>query len=551
MQIDLKRVIEAVGKEKNVERELLVQALSEAILSAARKFYGECLFEAKYNEETEEIELVRYRVVTSNEDYRDPLKEIRQSEAVEMDPTLRVGDEVGEPLATDQLGRIAAQAAKQVIMQKMLEAEKDKVVADFKDRKGQLITGFVRRFDKSDVIVDLGSCEGVLPMREQIPGEKFKIKDKVTCYLLDVRRATRGPQLILSRAHPELLIRLFEQEVAEISEGIVVVQSAARDPGSRSKIAVYSTEPSVDPVGACVGIKGSRVQAIVQELRGEKIDIIPYERDPARFVCNALAPADVSKVVVNERLRTMEVVVPDDNLSLAIGKRGQNVRLAAQLCGWKVDIRSESRMRELVQEYKAVLARIPSLGEMRAEILVNEGYKDPADIARMESKALSKLLRLEEEEAQTVLTGAAKLAEELEKNKSLLDEVSEFDPTLSGYDLDLNNEEKALDQLVAQTKAMPLLDPEKIALDAAPMDVRRYWMKLRGVGEHTASVLHAAGFKDFEALSAVTPEDVAHRTGLPLKLSGKLHAETAKITAEAKLRKAMAESPVAAESSPV
>jgi N utilization substance protein A len=551
MQIDLKKVIEAVGKEKNLDRDLLIQALSEAILSAAKKFYGDCLFEAKYNDETEEVELVRYKVVAADEDFRDPLKEIKQSDAVAMDPTLRVGDEVGEPLATDELGRIAAQAAKQVIVQKMHEAEKDKVVADFKDRKGQLITGFVRRFDKSDVIIDLGSCEGVLPTREQIPGEKFKIKDKVTSYLLDVRRSTRGPQLILSRAHPEVLIRLFEQEVAEIAEGIVVVQSAARDPGSRSKIAVYSTEPSVDPVGACVGIKGSRVQAIVQELRGEKIDIIPYERDPARFVCNALAPADVSKVVVNERLRTMEVVVPDDNLSLAIGKRGQNVRLAAQLCGWKVDIRSESRMRELVQEHKSVLARIPALGEMRAEILVNEGYKDPADIARMESKALSKLLRLEEEEAQQVLAGAAALAEDLEKNKSLLDEVSEFEPGLGAFDLDQNTEDQGIDLIVAQSKAQALLDPEKISIDAAPRETRRYWMKLRGVGEQTAAILHAGGFTDFASLASTTADEIAHRTGLPLKLSGKLHAETSKITADTRARASVGESAGSAEQAPV
>jgi len=551
MQIDLKKVIEAVGKEKNLDRDLLIQALSEAILSAAKKFYGDCLFEAKYNDETEELELVRYKVVAADEDFRDPLKEIKQSDAVAMDPTLRVGDEVGEPLATDELGRIAAQAAKQVIVQKMHEAEKDKVVADFKDRKGQLITGFVRRFDKSDVIIDLGSCEGVLPTREQIPGEKFKIKDKVTSYLLDVRRSTRGPQLILSRAHPEVLIRLFEQEVAEIAEGIVVVQSAARDPGSRSKIAVYSTEPSVDPVGACVGIKGSRVQAIVQELRGEKIDIIPYERDPARFVCNALAPADVSKVVVNERLRTMEVVVPDDNLSLAIGKRGQNVRLAAQLCGWKVDIRSESRMRELVQEHKAVLARIPALGEMRAEILVNEGYKDPADIARMESKALSKLLRLEEEEAQQVLAGAAALAEDLEKNKSLLDEVSEFEPGLGAFDLDQSTEDQGIDLIVAQSKAQALLDPEKVSIDAAPRETRRYWMKLRGVGEQTAAILHAGGFTDFASLATTTADDIAHRTGLPLKLSGKLHAETSKITADTRARASVGESAGSAEQAPV
>jgi N utilization substance protein A len=549
MQLDLKRVIEAVGKEKNVEKELLIEALTEAILTAARKFYGECLFEAKYNEEIEEVELWRYKVVTTDEEFQDELKEVPFSQATKMDTTLRVGDEIGEALPTEQLGRIAAQAAKQVIVQKMQEAEKDKIINDFKDRKGQLLTGFVRRFDKSDVIVDLGSCEGILPSREQIPTEKFKLKDKVTCLLLDVRRSTRGPQLVLSRAHPEVLIRLFEQEVSEIAEGIVIVQSAARDPGSRSKIAVYSNEPSVDPVGACVGVKGIRVQAIVQELRGEKIDIIPYDRDPARFVCNALAPADVSKVVVNERLRTMEVVVPDDNLSLAIGKRGQNVRLAAQLCGWKVDIRSESKMRELVQEHKAVLARIPSLGEMRAEILVNEGYKDPADIARMDTKSLSKLLRLEEEEAELVLAGALNLAEELERNKSVLDEVSDLTAVLDDeYGVSTEDfAEKELESIVARSKAQALLDPETIAADSAPMESRRYWMKLRGVGEQTASILHAAGFKTFADIAALSLEEVAHRTGLPLKLSGKLHVETSKIVADASPKPSLSEQSPGAE----
>jgi N utilization substance protein A len=327
-----------------------------------------------------------------------------------MDESLQIGDEVGEALPTDQLGRIAAQAAKQVIVQKMQEAEKEKIVRDFRDRKAQLVTGQVKRYDKQDLIIDLGSCEGVLPMREQIPNEKFKLRDKITCYVLDVKKSTRGPQVILSRAHPEMLVRLFEQEVTEIAEGIVIIQSAARDPGSRSKIAVYSTEQSVDPVGACVGVKGSRVQMVVQELRGEKIDIIPFDRDPARFVCNALAPAEVSKVIVNERVHTMEVIVPDDHLSLAIGRRGQNVRLAAQLTGWKVDIRSETKMRDLVQEYKAVLSQIPTLGEMRAEILVNEGYKDPTDVSRLDAKTLSKLLRLSPEESETVIAGAKELA---------------------------------------------------------------------------------------------------------------------------------------------
>ncbi|MCA2961977.1 MAG: transcription termination factor NusA [Silvanigrellales bacterium] len=541
MQVNLKQIIEAVGKEKNIDLQLLIGALKEALLTAAKKYFGECSFEAQYNEESEEIELFRYRVVVDDNAVSNPLREIALSEALALDDSLQAGDEMGEKLPTEALGRISAQSARQVIVQKMQEAEKERIIQDFRDRKHQLVTGQIRRFDKQDLIVDLGSYEGVLPAREQIPGEKFKIRDKITCYLLDAKKSTRGPQIVLSRAHPEMLVRLFEQEVAEIAEGVVVIHACARDPGSRSKIAVYSNEPSVDPVGACVGVKGSRVQAIVQELRGEKIDIIPYDRDPARFVCNALAPAEVSKVIVNERLHVMEVVVPDDHLSLAIGKRGQNVRLAAQLTGWKVDIRSEAKMRELVQEYRVVLSQIPALGEMRAEILVNEGYKDPSDVARMDPKTLVKLLRLSPEEAEQVVAGASELAARRHaKTESDVgdDELEAMLAGPSGLDEDVaegsavseeNVRDAALDALVAKSKPAPLMDPEKVDPKAVPGTVLQYWMKLRGVGEHTAAVLHTAGFTDFAQLASNSPDDIAVKTGLPYKFSGKIHAETSKV----------------------
>lgn len=538
MQIDLKRVIETVGKEKNIDRQLLIGALREAVLTAARKHFGDCVFETRFNEETEEIELIRYRIVVADNELTNISKQIPASEAIAMDDSLQIGDEIGEPLPTDQLGRIAAQAAKQAIVQKVMEAEKEKVVREFKDKKHQTVVGQVRRFDKADIIVDLGPTEGVLPVREQIPGEKYKIRDKVIAFVVDVKKSTRGPQVMLSRAHPELLIRLFEQEVTEISEGIVVIQSAARDPGSRSKIAVYSTEPSIDPVGACVGIKGARVQAIVQELRGEKIDIIPYDRDPARFVCNALAPSEPSKVIVNERLHIMEVVVPDEHLSLAIGKRGQNVRLAAQLTGWKVDIRSESKMRELVQEYKNVIAQIPALGEMRAEILVNEGYKDPADISRMDQRTLIKLLRLTPEEAEQVMQGAAELAASLDEQKAELstdEDLEDFhlgEPILDDEEEMTESEEAeaAIDDIVAKTRPQPLLDPEKVDIKNVPTERLRYWMQLKGVAEQIAAVIHTAGYSDFKSVASSNADEIAYKTGLPIKLSGKLHAETAKIS---------------------
>lgn len=534
MQIDLKRVIESVGKEKNIDRQLLIGALREAVLTAARKHFGDCVFETRFNEETEEIELIRYRIVVADEELVNNSKQIPASEALQMDDSLQVGDEIGEPLPTEQLGRIAAQAAKQAIVQKVMEAEKDKIVREFKDKKHQIVVGQVRRFDKADIIVDLGPTEGVLPVREQIPGEKYKIRDKVIAFVVDVKKSTRGPQVMLSRAHPELLIRLFEQEVTEISEGIVVIQSAARDPGSRSKIAVYSTEPSIDPVGACVGIKGARVQAIVQELRGEKIDIIPYDRDPARFVCNALAPSEPSKVIVNERLHIMEVVVPDEHLSLAIGKRGQNVRLAAQLTGWKVDIRSESKMRELVQEYKNVIAQIPALGEMRAEILVNEGYKDPADISRMDPRTLIKLLRLSPEEAELVIQGASGLASQTSQETELTtdEDLEDFhlgEPLGDVDEVESEEAEAAIDDIVAKTRPQPLLDPDKVDVKSVPVERLRYWMQLKGVAEQIAAVMHTAGFSDFQSVANSSADEIAYKTGLPVKLSGKLHAETTKI----------------------
>jgi len=532
MQFDLKRAVEAVGKEKNIDKELLISALKDAVLAAARKHFGDCIFEVRFNDETEEIELIRYRVVVANEALSNPHKEISLQDAIEMDESLQVGDEVGEQLPTEDLGRIAAQSAKQAVVQRVMEVEKDKIIQEFKEKKNQIIIGQVRRFDRSDIIVDLGSTEAVLPIREQIPNEKFKLRDRISALIVDVKKSIRGSHVILSRTHPEFLIRLFEQEVSEISEGLVMIQSAARDPGSRSKISVYTVEPSIDPVGACVGLKGARVQSIVQELHGEKIDIIPYDRDPARFVCNALAPSEPSKVIVNERLHIMEVVVPDDHLSLAIGKRGQNVRLAAQLSGWKVDIRSESKMKELSQEYKDLLSKITSLGEMRAEILVNEGYRDPADVARIDPRTLVNLLRLTPEEAEEVVSSAANLSEEIEQKSQTAD-----DEYLDGLQLEAHHSasdtvqavEAEIDEIVAKARPQPLLDPDKVDSKLVPRETLKEWMRLRGVAEHIAAVIHVAGFSNFSELARSNPEEIAYKTGLPLKLSGKIYAETAKL----------------------
>jgi transcription termination/antitermination protein NusA len=342
---NLKHTIDQIVKEKAIDKQVIVEALEQAVLTAANKKYRNTRdLEAHYNEEIGEVELFEF--VTVVEEVQDSYKEIDLEEAQEADPEVEVGDSLGMKMDASGFSRIAAQTAKQVIIQKVREAERETIFADFKDRIGELINGVVRRFEKGDLIIDLGRAEALLTHKDQAPREVYRQGDRVKALITDIRMTTKGPQILLSRVHPNVIVKLFEAEVPEIAEGIVEVMGVVREPGSRTKIAVYSHDSDVDPVGACVGMRGSRVQNVVSELRGEKIDIIPWSDDIARFACNALAPAVVSKVYVYEENREMEIVVADDQLSLAIGKRGQNVRLAAKLIGWKIDIKSESRAAE-------------------------------------------------------------------------------------------------------------------------------------------------------------------------------------------------------------
>jgi N utilization substance protein A len=342
---NLKHTIDQIVKEKAIDKQVIVEALEQAVLTAANKKYRNTReLEAHYNEEIGEVELFEF--VTVVEEVLDSYREIDLEEAREADPDVEVGDSLGMKMDASGFSRIAAQTAKQVIIQKVREAERETIFADFKDRIGELLNGVVRRFEKGDLVIDLGRAEAVLPHKEQAPREVYRQGDRVKALITDIRMTTKGPQILLSRVHPNVIVKLFEAEVPEIAEGIVEVMGVVREPGSRTKIAVYSHDHDVDPVGACVGMRGSRVQNVVSELRGEKIDIIPWSEDIARFACNALAPAVVSKVYVDEESREMEIVVADDQLSLAIGKRGQNVRLAAKLIGWKIDIKSESRAAE-------------------------------------------------------------------------------------------------------------------------------------------------------------------------------------------------------------
>lgn len=358
MVVNLNHVIDQVVKDKGVDREVLVEALESAVLSAAnKKFRNTRDIEAHYNSDIGEVELFEFVVVV--DEVQDSYKEIDIEEAQEIDPDVQCGDSLGMKMDSSGFSRIAAQTAKQVIVQKVREAEREGIYNEFKDRVGELVNGIVRRYERGDLIVDLGRAEAILPRREQIPRESYRQADRVRAYISDVRMSPKGPQIILSRAHPQLVVELFKTEVPEIAEGIVEIVSCAREPGSRTKIAVVSHDPDVDPVGACVGMRGSRVQNVVSELRSEKIDIVPWSPDMARFACSALAPAEVSRVYVDNEEEAMEVIVPDDQLSLAIGKKGQNVRLAARLLGWKIDIKSESRAAELADEAPGQDEEIP------------------------------------------------------------------------------------------------------------------------------------------------------------------------------------------------
>jgi N utilization substance protein A len=373
-------MIEQVSREKAVERDVLIRALEEAVRAAARKKYGpDYDLEVSYSEDLGEIEVFEFKEVVEN--VTNEHVQISLEDAHKMDPDSEYGDSLGIKMDTDAFGRIAAQSAKQVIMQRLKEAERDIVYDDFKDRRGEIINGIVQRFDRGSIIVNLGRTEAELPPKEQVPKESYKQGDRIRAYILEVKQFSRGPQIVLSRTHPNFVSVLFENEVPEISEGIVQIMQVAREPGARTKIAVASKDSDVDPVGACVGMKGRRVQAVVQELRGEKIDIVTWDPDAAKFICNALAPAEIIRVVVDEANRAMEVVVPDDQLSLAIGKRGQNVRLASKVTGWKLDVTSETQYNTDLKDGYRSLLELPGVGDKRATDLYQEGFRSARDIA--------------------------------------------------------------------------------------------------------------------------------------------------------------------------
>ncbi len=408
MNLELRRIIEQVSRDKGIDKDLLILAIKDAVRSAARKKFGPRLeLEVGYKEDTGEIEVFQFKEVVT--EVTDPNREISLTEARALDEECEVGDSLGIKVDATQFGRIAAQSAKQVIMQRMKDAERDLVYEDFKDRKGEIINGIVQRLDSDGIIVNLGRTEALLPPSEQVPREIYHKGERIRAYVLDVKRQTRGPQIILSRTHPQFLVQLFEAEVPEISEGIVQILGCAREPGSRAKIAVASRDSDVDPVGACVGLKGSRVQNIVQELRGEKIDIIPWNPDVAKFATNALAPAEVSRIILNQESQNMEVIVPDDQLSLAIGKRGQNVRLASRLAGWKIDVKTESKYSKSLKEGYLSLLSIPGVGEITANILHEAGYTSAREVAETSQEELVQATGLTEKKVASLIAAAQEM----------------------------------------------------------------------------------------------------------------------------------------------
>ncbi|MEL6751745.1 MAG: transcription termination factor NusA [Pseudomonadota bacterium] len=386
-RLNMLQIADAVAREKSIEKEIVIDAMEDAIQKAAKSRYGaENEIRATINPRTGEISLERILEVV--EEIEDEAKQITLDEARRMEPEIELGGEIKEELPPITFGRVAAQNAKQVIVQKVREAERDRQYDEYHDKVGQIINGTVKRDEHGHVVVELGRGEGIVRREEKIPREIFKYGDRIRAYIHDVRREPRGPQIFLSRTRPEFMSRLFAAEVPEIYDGLVEIKAVARDPGSRAKIAVISHDSSVDPVGACVGMRGQRVQAVVAELQGEKIDIIQWSQDPATFIVNGLAPAEVQKVVLDEDTQRIEVVVPEDQLSLAIGRRGQNVRLASQLTGWEIDIltedeESDRRQKEFTERTSLFMEAL-DVDEVIAQLLVSEGFTSVDEVAYVE-----------------------------------------------------------------------------------------------------------------------------------------------------------------------
>ena len=419
-RLELLQIADAVAREKTIDRKIVIQAMEDAIQKAAKSRYGaENDIRCEIDPKTGETRLSRVLAVV--DDVENEATQITLDDAKRRNPEAKVGDLIAESLPPLDFGRVAAQNAKQVIVQKVREAERDRQFNEYKDRVGEIVNGTVKRAEYGNVIVDLGRAEGIIRRDEMIPRENVRYGDRIRAYIYDVRREQRGPQIFLSRARPEFMSKLFAQEVPEIYDGMVEIKSVARDPGSRAKIAVISRDSSIDPVGACVGMRGARVQAVVNELQGEKVDIIQWNPDAASFIVNALAPAEVTKVVLDEDSNRIEVVVPESQLSLAIGRRGQNVRLASQLTGWDIDIlteqeESERRQKEFAERSQVFMDSL-DVDEVIAQLLVTEGFASVEEVAYVDLSEIAHIEGFDENTAQEIQTRAREYLEKLEAER--------------------------------------------------------------------------------------------------------------------------------------
>ena len=525
---ELLQVADAVARDKTIDREIVIEAMEQAIQTAGRRKYGQELeIRAVIDRRSGEIRLSRVRFVTADEEIEDEAVQISAAEASARQPGLAIGDELIEPLPPIDLGRVAAQAAKQVIVQKVREAERAQQYEEFKDRVGEIVNGLVKRIEYGNVIVDLARGEAILRRDESLPRESFRNGERVRAYIYDVREEQRGPQVFLSRAHPDFMAKLFSQEVPEIYDGIIEIKSVARDPGSRAKIAVLSHDGGIDPVGACVGMRGSRVQAVVNELQGEKIDIIQWNPDAATFIVNALAPAEVSKVVLDEEQNRIEVVVPDDQLSLAIGRRGQNVRLASQLTGWDIDIMTEGQESERrVEEFKTASAAFMeglNVDDMIAHLLVTEGFtsletvafvpvEDLADIEGFDENLASEL----RERARTYLVERDEKLTVERRALGVEDALGEIDGVTPAMLVTLGKAEiKTLDDLgdLASDELREVFGEDELTPEDADriiMAARAHWFEDEPAATEEETAEDAAGETTApEGDAAASPDDDA------------------------------------------
>ncbi len=407
---ELGRVIEQLGKDRGIKKELVVSAVEQAFLVAARKKFGiQGEYETKYNVEEGEIEIYQYKNVV--DEVRDGIREVGLSKARELDPDCEIGDQLGIKIENPGFTRVDIQTAKQIIFQRIRDAERDILFSEFKHREGELITGIARRYERGNVIVDLGKADAVLTRREIIPGEVFKTGDRIQAYLTEVVMTNKGPEIRLTRTSPLFLVKLFETEVPEIADGTIQIKAAAREPGQRAKIAVYTADRDIDPVGACVGMKGSRVQSIVTELQGEKIDIVRWSPDMETFVRNALAPSEITSIMLDSEMKTMSVVVEEDQLALAIGRRGQNVRLASMLSGWKVDIISKSKLQEKIKKSVENLSQLEVVNPAMAQALVQGGVMSIIDLSAADPKDLVKMTAADESTIAGIVEAASQAVE--------------------------------------------------------------------------------------------------------------------------------------------